>query len=59
MAVTRDNTMQMDFDGTTAVANRWAVSHVFPPLDAIQEFRIQTGNYSAEYGGKGGANVNV
>jgi hypothetical protein len=58
-AGTRDTTMQMDFDGITAVANRWAVAHLFPPLDAIQEFRIQTGNYSAEYGGNGGANVNV
>ncbi len=58
-AGTRDTTMQMDFDGVTAVANRWAVAHLFPPVDAIQEFRIQTGNYSAEYGGNGGANVNV
>jgi len=58
-AGTRDTTMQMDFDGITAVANRWAVAHLFPPLDAIQEFRVQTGNYSAEYGGNGGANVNV
>ncbi len=58
-AGTRDTTMQMDFDGVTAVANRWAVAHLFPPVDAIQEFRVQTGNYSAEYGGNGGANVNV
>jgi hypothetical protein len=58
-AGTRDTTMQMDFDGVTAVANRWAVAHMFPPMDAIQEFRVQTGNYSAEYGGNGGANLNV
>jgi len=58
-AGTRNTTMQLDFDGVTAVANRWAVAHLFPPLDAVQEFRIQTGNYSAEYGGNGGANVNV
>ena len=28
-------------------------------MDAIAEFKVQTGNYSAEYGGNAGANVNV
>jgi hypothetical protein len=56
---TRDTTMALSFDGVKATANRWAFVAIFPPLDAIQEFKVQTGNYSAEYGGNGGANVNV
>ena len=56
---TRDTTMALTFDGVKATANRWAFVAIFPPLDAIQEFKVQTGNYSAEYGGNGGANVNV
>jgi hypothetical protein len=31
----------------------------FPPPDAIQEFRIQTANFSAEYGRNPGSQVNV
>ena len=56
---TRDTTMSLTFDGVKATANRWAFVAIFPPLDAIQEFRVQTGNYTAEYGGNAGANVNV
>jgi hypothetical protein len=56
---TRDTTMNLSFDGVQATANRWAFVAIFPPLDSIQEFRVQTGNYTAEYGGNAGANVNV
>ena len=51
--------MQLGFDGVTATANRWAFVAVFPSLDAIQEFKVQSGNYTAEYGGNAGENVNV
>ena len=30
-----------------------------PSVDAIQEFKMQTGNYSAEFGFQAGANVNI
>ncbi len=56
---TRDTTMALSFDGVKATSNRWAFVAMFPPLDSIQEFRVQTGNYTAEYGGNAGANVNV
>ena len=56
---TRNTTMQLGFDGVTATTNRWAFVAVFPSLDAIQEFKVQSGNYTAEYGGNAGANVNV
>lgn len=56
---TRDTTMALTFDGVKATANRWSFVAIFPPVDAIQEFKVQTGNYSAEYGGNGGANINV
>jgi hypothetical protein len=55
----RDTTMNLSFDGVSATTNRWAFVAMFPSLDAIQEFKVQTGNYTAEYGGNAGANVNV
>src|SRR5262249_2970482 len=56
---TRAPTMALSFDGVSATANRSAWVAVFPSLDAIQEFKVQSGNYTAEYGGSAGANVNV
>ena len=38
------------------VYTRLAVS---PSIDAIEEFKVQTSNYSAEFGGQGGAQVNI
>ena len=55
----RDIAMQISFDGITAVNNRHNFVVLYPSVDAVQEFKVQSGNYSAEYGGNAGANINV
>jgi hypothetical protein len=46
-------------DGTTdSDPTFWALS-LSPSPDAIEEFKVQTGNYSAEFGGAGGAQVDM
>jgi hypothetical protein len=50
---------QVNVDGITMVNNRHNYVNLYPSLDAIQEFKVQTGNYSAEYGGNAGTNVNI
>lgn len=55
----RDIWMQVNVNGITAVNNRSPFVNFYPSVDAIQEFKVQTGNYSSEYGGQSGANVNV
>jgi hypothetical protein len=55
----RDIWMQVNLDGVTLVNNRSNYVTLYPSIDALQEFRVQSGNYSAEYGGNAGANVNL
>jgi hypothetical protein len=50
---------QISYDGTNVVQQRSNNGAPPPVMDAIQEFKIQTGKYSAEYGGNAGANVQV
>lgn len=50
---------QVNVDGITMVNNRHNYVNLFPSIDAIEEFKVQTGNYSAEYGGNAGTNVNI
>ncbi|MGC8551062.1 MAG: TonB-dependent receptor domain-containing protein [Acidobacteriaceae bacterium] len=42
-----------------ALVNPIAGISVFPPLPAVQEFRMQTSNYSAEFGRSGSGIVNI
>ena len=43
-------------DNNDAYINQYVA---LPSIDAIQEFKVQSGNYSAEFGRSGGAQVNV
>jgi len=55
----RDSWLQVNIDGITMVNNRSNYVTLYPIIDALQEFKVQSGNYSAEYGGNAGANVNL
>lgn len=55
----RDIWMQVNINGVTAVNNRANFVNFYPSVDAIQEFKVQSSNYSAEYGGNAGANINM
>jgi len=46
-------------DGVVMTNTRSAYVNSYPSVDAIEEFRVQTGNFSAEYGFSAGTNVNV
>lgn len=53
----QDNNYQLDgADNKEAFFNSWNLG---PSVDAIQEFNIQVGQYSAEFGSGGGAVINV
>jgi outer membrane receptor protein involved in Fe transport len=46
-------------DGVVMNNTRSAYVNNYPSVDAIEEFRVQTGNFSAEYGFSAGTNINV
>lgn len=46
-------------DGVDNNETLFGVAVVVPSIDAIQEFKVQTSNFSAEFGRGSGANVNV
>jgi hypothetical protein len=56
---TRQNTISYQLDGGNYVDEYTNVNQPFPFPDALQEFSVQTANYSAEYGQNAGAVVNV
>ena len=56
----RDNTSVVLIDGMEISGqelNNYPLA--IPPLDSVGEFRVQTANYSAEFGGNTGAVINV
>lgn len=50
---------QVSFDGVSALNNRGNLLFMYPTLDAVEEFKVQATNYTAEYGGHAGANVQL
>jgi len=55
----RQNMVAYNLDGIDHVDRYTNVNMPFPFPDALQEFSVQTANYSAEYGRDGGGVVNV
>ncbi len=55
----RGNEVNFRLDGATHMDNVTNLNAAYPNPDALQEFAVQTSNYSAQYGNFGGAVVNV
>jgi Carboxypeptidase regulatory-like domain/TonB dependent receptor-like, beta-barrel len=56
---TRQDTISYQLDGGNYVDEYTNVNQPFPFPDALQEFSVQTSNYSAQYGENAGGVVNV
>jgi Carboxypeptidase regulatory-like domain len=46
-------------DGTTNTDPTFNTLNLSPSPDAVEEFKVQTGSYSAEMGGAGGGQINI
>ncbi len=55
----RDTDNEWNLDGASMNVGFYNWNSFNPSVDAIQEFRIQTGAFSAEFGFQAGANVNI
>jgi hypothetical protein len=58
-AGTREIQNSISLDGISIVNNLITTTPVHPSVDAIQEFEIQTGTYTAQYGAYLGAHLNL
>ena len=56
---TRQNSIAYSLDGGNYIDEYTNVNQPFPFPDALQEFSVQTSNFSAQYGQNAGAVVNV
>jgi hypothetical protein len=55
----RDTDNEWNLDGASMSVGFYNWNSFNPSIDAIQEFKMQTGNFSAEFGFQAGANVNI
>ncbi len=55
----RPNANYFLLDGTTDTDPTFNMLNLSPSPDAVQEFKVQTGSYSAEMGGAGGGQINI
>ncbi len=55
----RDTDNEWNLDGATMNVGFYNWNSFNPSIDAIQEFKIQAGSYSAEFGFQAGANINI
>jgi hypothetical protein len=55
----RDTDNEWNLDGATMNIGFYNWNSFNPSIDAIQEFKLQTGAYSAEFGFQSGANINI
>ncbi|MBM3774407.1 MAG: DUF1553 domain-containing protein, partial [Acidobacteria bacterium] len=55
----RDTDNEWNLDGATMNVGFYNWNSFNPSIDAIQEFKMQTGTYSAEFGFQAGANINI
>jgi hypothetical protein len=55
----RPNANYFLLDGTTNTDPTFNGQNLSPSLDAVEEFSVQTGSYSAEMGGAGGGQINI
>ncbi|HEV2418153.1 MAG TPA: carboxypeptidase regulatory-like domain-containing protein, partial [Terriglobia bacterium] len=55
----RPNANYFLLDGSTDTDPTFETQALSPSVDAVQEFKVQTGSYSAEFGDAGGAQINI
>ena len=59
IAGNRPNANYFLLDGTSDTDPTFNTLNLSPSPDAVQEFKVQTGDYSAEMGGAGGGQINI